>query len=134
MSKTGVALVGIVLLIGSASDCQAQVVVTQVPVQGYYAAPGYYGTAYGVASYRVPRSYSVFPSPAGPNYRLGYAPTGLVAGPYGAGLWQPGVVYRQGYGSSTYSTYTIAPGPGVVLPPFGYYAPAFGPGPVILPR
>ena len=121
-----------------AVDCRAQNVVAQVvrtgPAPGYYAAPGYYGTAYGVASYRVPRGYSVFPSPSGGNSSLGYAPSSFVAGPYGAGLWRPGTTFRQGYGYSTYTTYTIAPGPGVVPPTFGYYAPGYGPGPAPFSR
>lgn len=96
-----------------------------------YDPPGYYGMAWGVPSYGVPRTYSNFASPfGGVGYGYGYAPYALLPGPYGGALWrpgfiEPGYVYAQG----AYRTYPIPrgavpPPPGV---PVGYYAPALGP-------
>jgi len=99
-------------------------------VQPYYSAPGYYGTTYGVAGYGLRRTYSTFASPYGAGYGYGYAPTTYLPGPYGAGLWKPGgpanrYVWRTPY----YGTYAIPTAPrNVALPPFGVYAPGFGPG------
>ncbi|MDX2037574.1 MAG: hypothetical protein SFX72_13055 [Isosphaeraceae bacterium] len=100
------------------------------PVRGVYQAPGYYGTSWGVASYGVPRTYSRFSSPYGAGYAQGYAPYGILPGPYGTGLWrQSSTAPGYAYGSPAYSTYArpfrqydAKPGP-----PIGAYAPAFGP-------
>ncbi|QDV32631.1 hypothetical protein [Tautonia plasticadhaerens] len=96
-----------------------------------YDPPGYYGMAWGVPSFGVPRAYSNFASPfGGVGYGYGYSPYALLPGPYGGALWRPGFIepgyfYAQG----AYSTYPIprgavTPPPGV---PVGYYAPALGP-------
>src|SRR4051812_15445423 len=61
-----------------------------IPLPRAYAAPGYYGMAYGSASFGVPRTYSAFSSPYGLGYGYGYAPTGFLPGPYGIQLWRPG--------------------------------------------
>ncbi len=120
------------------SECHGQSavnsVMTTTAAPNFYAAPGSYGTTYGSASYKVPRRYSNFPSIRGADYGLGYGPSGFVANRYGSGLWRPNAVNGPGSGASPYSTFTIAPGPGVVLPPFGYYAPTFGPGPNLSTR
>ena len=124
------AVVGIL----SVARCEAQVVGGQGEAPNFYAAPGFYGTTYGSASYKVPRSYTLYSSMSGAGYGLGYRPTTFASGPYGMGLWRPDVVPKPGMTSSTYSTFTIVSGPGVTLPPIGYYAPGFGPGPVPSPR
>lgn len=122
------------LVVGEVSTAQAQLGSTlgggAMPSRGVYQAPGYYGTSWGVASYKVPRTYTAFSSPYGGGYAYGYAPYGTVSGQYGTGLWRtatvaPGYVY----GSPSYSTYArpfrqYAP---VAGPPIGAYAPAFGP-------
>ena len=110
-------------------------------VSDYFAAPGWYGTSYGFASYGFPQTYSVFTAFPRSSYAANYPPYGLMPGRYGVGLWRPGYVapgYVYGasyYPSSTfgYRTYPVmygtagrAMGP---APPFGYYATAYGPGP-----
>lgn len=98
-------------------------------LNGYFAAPGYYGTSYGVPSYGLTRTYSVYSSPYGLGYGYGYAPYGLLPGRYGVGLWRPGYVAPgYVYGASYYQTYAVpyvagATGP---LPSIGVYAPGFG--------
>jgi hypothetical protein len=97
----------------------------------FHAAPGNYGTSWGIASYGLKRTYSEFSSPYGGGYGYGYASYGILPGPYGAGLWRPG----QGEGATlhggpnSYRTFAVpyVPGRAVVTPPFGVYAPAFGP-------
>jgi hypothetical protein len=95
-----------------------------------YAAPGNFGMAYGSASYGVPRTYTAFSSPYGAGYGYGYAAPGYLAGRYGVGLWRPGFA-APGYvfGSSVYRTFPVPyrPATGGPVPPFGAYAPAFGP-------
>ena len=98
-------------------------------INGYYAAPGNYGMAYGSMSAGLPRTYTTFSSPYGGGYGSGYAPYGLLPGRYGVGLWRPGFV-TPGYvfGASYYRTFpvpytTSAPNSPV---PIGYYAPGFG--------
>jgi len=87
-----------------------------------YGAPGFYGTSYGVASYGVPRTDSEFSSPYG---------AGSQPGKYGVGLWRPGFTAPgYVYGASTsYRTFPAQtwPSPTAYGPPFGVYAPAFGP-------
>lgn len=99
-----------------------------------YGAPGYYGTSYGTASYRVPRLDSEFASPYGPGSAYGYGPYALAPGRFGVGLWRPGFatagyVYGSAYSYRTFpaSTWPVPSGNG---PPFGVYAPAFGPSPL----
>ncbi len=101
-------------------------------INGYYAAPGYYGMAYGSPSAGMPRTYTAFTSPGGPGYGFGYAPYGLLPGRYGVGLWRPGLV-TPGYlyGASYYRSFPVpyvsgAEGSGPTAP-IGFYAPAFGP-------
>jgi hypothetical protein len=118
------------LAIGSGPiQAQAPAVIAVSPprVRTYYAAPGYYGTTYGVASFGSRQTYSTFASPYGAGYSYGYPPATFLPGPYGAGLWRPGqaTVWRTPY----YGTYATPAAPrGVPLPPIGVYAPGFGPG------
>ena len=100
-----------------------------IRMNGYFEAPGYYGTSWGVASYRVPRTYSEFASPFGVGYGYGYAPYGLIPGRYGVGLWRPGLVAPgYVYGASPYQTWAVPNVAGISapLPSIGVYAPAFG--------
>jgi len=99
--------------------------------KGYFEAPGFYGTSYGTASYKVPRTYSEFASPFGVGYGYGYAPYGLIPNRYGMGLWRPGAVEAKGmiYGASNYQTWEVpgaTAGGQIPLPSIGLYAPAFG--------
>jgi len=99
-------------------------------LNGYYAAPGNYGMAYGSMSYGVPRTYTSFSSPYGAGYGYGYAPYGLLPGSYGVGLWRPGFVTPgYVYGASYYRTFPVpyASGASSLAPPVGVYAPGFGP-------
>jgi hypothetical protein len=131
------------LLAGSASamalspaSARAQVAISDVStpfrINGYYAAPGYYGMAYGAPSVGMPRTYTAFSSPYGPGYGYGYAPYGLLPGRYGVGLWRPGFV-TPGYlyGASYYRSFPVPYASGVPASvptaPIGLYAPGFGP-------
>jgi hypothetical protein len=120
-------------LVPSAGHAQAPATVAvagPVRMNGYFEAPGFYGTSWGVASYRVPRLYSEFASPFGVGYGYGYAPYGLIPGRYGTGLWRPGAVVAPGYvyGASPYQTWAVPNVPGISspLPSIGLYAPGFG--------
>lgn len=99
--------------------------------RGFFAAPGHYGMSLGSPSYGSVRTYSEFSSPYGLGYGYGYAPYGLLPGPYGVRLWRPDIVadplYNAGYHS--YRTFAVPYVRGVpaVTPPVGLYAPAFGP-------
>jgi len=99
-------------------------------INGYLAAPGYYGMSYGSPSLGSIRTYSSFSSPYGAGYGYGYAPYGLLPGRYGVGLWRPGFV-TPGYlyGASYYRTFPVPYPPNWVGPtaPIGLYAPGFGP-------
>ena len=44
--------------------------------------------AYGVPSFGVPRTYSVYSSPYGAGYGYGYAPASFLPGRYGVGMWR----------------------------------------------
>lgn len=98
-----------------------------------YAPPGYYGMAWGVPSYGVPRLTSNFASPfGGVGYGNGYGVYTPLPGPYGAELWRPSDPYssRQWFGG--YRTFPI-PRNGINPPPdvpVGYYAPSLGPSPI----
>ena len=97
----------------------------------YYGAPGYYGTSYGSASYGVPRLTTGYSSPYGPGFAYGYGPSGFASNKYGVGLWRPGFatagyVYGAGYSYRTFPASTW-PVPSGIGPPFGMYAPGFGP-------
>ena len=96
-----------------------------------YDPPGYYGMAWGSASFGVPRTTSNFASPfGGVGYGYGYDPYGFIQGPFGNGLWHPGPdAARFGFAPGAYRTFPIArdgfkPPPDV---PVGYYAPHLGP-------
>lgn len=108
----------------------------QAPAQGpadtprrFYAAPGYYGMAWGVPSYGYVRTYSSFSSPYGGGYGGGYAPSAILPGPYGAAMWRPGIAGPGfGYGASYY-TFSHPADPNAPVAPVGAYAPSLGPGP-----
>src|SRR4051812_41320802 len=118
---------------GRPARAQTPVAVAGIPVtrlNGYFAAPGYYGMSYGVPSLGSIRTYSEFSSSYGAGYAYGYAPYGLLPGRYGVGLWRPtfaapGYVY----GASYYQTFAVpyVAGSTAPLPPVGLYAPGFGP-------
>ena len=99
-------------------------------VNSIYGAPGYYGTSYGTASFGVPRLYSEFSSPYGMGYGYGYAPT-APAYAFTVGLWRSGTSSSSTtYGApGSYRTFPVRtwPRPSGTGPPFGEYAPAFGP-------
>lgn len=102
-------------------------------INGYFAAPGLYGMAWGSPSFGLKRTYTEFSSPYGLGYGYGYAPYGLMPGRYGVGLWRPGFVAPgYVYGASYYRSFAL---PATVTgvnplppPPVGVYAPGFGPG------
>lgn len=104
----------------------------------YYAAPGNYGTSFGSASYRMPRLYSEFSSPSGGGFGYGYAPARVLPGRYGIGLWRPtmvegGYVYGAPDSYRTFAVPYVRGGSPTTAglppaPPFGAYAPSFGPG------
>ncbi len=136
-------LLGVVLIgVGTVSipaPARAQVttgavVVAPSPdrVRSFYAAPGLYGMSLGTPSYGSVRTYSEFSSPFGAGYGYGYPPSGFLPGPYGVGLWRPGVVSPGYYYGASYHSYRTFPAPytpgsTAVTPPVGAYAPAFGP-------
>lgn len=98
---------------------------------GAYDAPGNYGVAWGSASFGQPRLYSAFSSPYGAGYGYGYAPTRLLPGAHGVGMWSPGTVIAPGSleGSGYYRVFPVpyGPAPYGAVPPLGAYAPGFGP-------
>jgi len=127
-------------------EAAAQVVagspyMTSYRVSDYFVGPGWYGTSYGFASYGFPQTYSVYSAFPGSSYAANYPPYGLLPGRYGVGLWRPGYVapgyvYGASYYPSSgmsYRTFPVMYGTaGRAMdpaPPFGYYAPAYGPGP-----
>ena len=141
------AILAVAIVLGlSAREADAQGVagspyMSSYRVSDYFAGPGWYGTSYGFASYGFPQTYSVFSAYPGPSYGTNYPPYGLLPGRYGVGLWRPGYVapgYVYGasyYPSSGFSYRTFPVMYGAAgrsmdpAPPFGYYAPALGPGP-----
>jgi hypothetical protein len=103
----------------------------EVVTNPFYAAPGNYGTSWGSASYGLKRTYSEFSSPYGGGYGYGYAPSGFLPGRFGVGMWRPGfneAAVHYG-GANSYRTFPVpyVPGRAAVTPPFGVYAPGFGP-------
>jgi hypothetical protein len=123
-----VLLSGFILVAWSNSVC-AQDVVT---APGFYSAPGYYGTSYGVPSYKSIRTYSEFASPCGAGYAYGYPPTSIGAGRFGSELWRGSSALTNpldGASLHSYRTFAVPyqAKPTVVAPPFGVYAPAYGP-------
>ena len=125
--------VAAIVALAAASSTKAQGVDPGATVVNnpFYAAPGNYGTSWGMASYGLKRTYSEFSSPYGPGYATGHAPYGLLPGRYGVGLWNPGFSEAGvHYGSrESYRTFPVpyVPGRAAVTPPMGVYAPAFGP-------
>jgi len=122
-------IVGSAMALGSVpADAQVAVAGDGAPfrLNPYFAAPGYYGTTYGAASFGMTRTYSVYSSSYGLGYGAGYAPYGLPPGRYGVGLWRPGIVSPgYVYGASYYGTFAV-PGAPAPPPPIGLYAPGFG--------
>jgi hypothetical protein len=120
-----------------AAPARAQVAVggftSPMRVNGYYAAPGLFGMAYGSPSVGMKRTYTEFASPyPGGGYGYGYAPYGMLPGRFGVGLWRPGFA-TDGYvygASYYYRTFPVPYTPGVntPTPPVGAYAPGLGPG------
>ena len=96
-----------------------------------YAAPGNFGTTYGVPSYGSIRTWSAYSSSYGAGYGYGYPPYAFLPGAYGAGLWRPGSATPDGYiyGGGFYNTFAAPyrPYTGFGPVPFGAYAPGFGP-------
>lgn len=131
----GAALIGLALLtLPSPSRAQVGIgpwTTTSTVDTTFFGAPGSYGVAYGFSSFGVPRTYTEFSSPYGGGYGYGYAPSSILPGRYGVGLWRPGYsVPGYAYGASTYAYYRTFPYP--LRPyappaPLGLYAPAFGP-------
>lgn len=133
------ALLGTVIAMGTVQVSPAQTVdLTGTPMAApIYDPPGYYGMAWGVPSYGVPRTHSNFATPfGGVGYGYGYDPYVLLPGSFGASLWRPGSSDPGDYAApGRYSTFPIARG-GVTPPsgvPVGYYAPALGPPIVVQP-
>ncbi|MDB5353031.1 MAG: hypothetical protein JWN86_4278 [Planctomycetota bacterium] len=132
----GVLLLGLVIAaIPSLASAQAPAVVRYYSgTYSVYGAPGNYGMSWGVPSYGVPRTYSDFSSPYGAGFAYGYAPTGVMPGPFGVGLWRPGFA-TPGYvygAANSYRTFPVRtwPVPSGYGPPVGAYAPGFGPTPI----
>jgi hypothetical protein len=114
-------LVGAVMLLASASSARAQVVtnssadparvpvITNSVVEGapgispYYAAPGSYATSWGVPSFGMPRTYTVFSSPYGQGYGYGYYPYVYWPGYYNYRVWRPGVAMPGYFYGGAYS-------------------------------
>lgn len=84
----------------------------------FFVAPGYYGMAYGTPSYGYPRTYSEYSSSFAGGYGAGYAPYGILPGPFGVALWRPGFsAPGYVYGASYYYTFSYPPTPPPPLPP-----------------
>lgn len=103
---------------------------TRIP--GVYAAPGFYGTTWGTPSYGSVRTYSEFASPYGGGYGRGYPPSTFLPGPLGVGLWRPDIAKTAGgvaAARGSYRTFAVpySTSSTAFVPPFGVYAPAFGP-------
>ncbi len=90
-----------------------------------------YGTSWGVASYGLKRTTSVYASPFGVGYGYGIPPAGFVPGKFGVELWRPNEAVPPGvYGvANRYRTfpYPYPAGPPAYGPSIGVYAPGFGP-------
>lgn len=102
------------------------------PAPGFYSAPGSYGTSFGVPGYKTVRTYSEFSSSYGGGYGRGYAPNSIGAGRFGSDLWRGGTAVvnpLDGASLTSYRTFAVPyqTHPTVVAPPFGVYAPAYGP-------
>ncbi len=146
--RLAVGVLTVALTIGAgANRASAQVGVgtpymSSYRVSDYFAAPGWYGTSYGFASYGFPQTYSTFTAFPTSSYAANYPPYGLLPGRYGVGLWRPGYVapgyvYGASYYPSSgmsYRTYPVMYGAAGrsmdPAPPMGYYAPSLGPGPI----
>jgi hypothetical protein len=121
-------LAALICLAIPAGAARAQDAALDPPLSRIYRAPGFYGTAWGNASYGVPRLYSNFGSNSGVNYGLGYDPYRILPGRFGRGLWTdaagPG---DWGGGYLGYRTFVHPPTPGLPNPGIGHYAPQLGP-------
>jgi hypothetical protein len=101
------------------------------PLPRVYRAPGFYGTAWGNASYGIPRTYSDYASPFGLNYGLGVGPYRILPGAFGQGLWSDSLGiptagdWSGGY--LGYRTFAHPPVAGQPNPGIGVYAPMLGP-------
>jgi hypothetical protein len=122
---------GALLLVVAATGATAQVTEVGPAPAPIYDPPGYYGMAWGVPSFGVPRSYSNFASPfGGVGYGYGYSPYALLPGPLGGAMWRPGFIepgyfYAQGaYRTFPIPRGAVSPPPSV---PVGFYAPSLGP-------
>src|SRR4051812_3237351 len=99
---TWIALVGAAIGTASATPARAQVNISiggtsPLGISAPYAAPGLYGTTYGVPSYGSALNYSAYSSSYGAGYGYGYPPYAFLPGAYGAGLWRPGYATPGGY-------------------------------------
>ncbi len=121
-------LTTIFAVLGLGEACVAQEGGYDPPLSRVYRAPGFYGTAWGSASYGVPRLYSNFNSPFGVNYGLGYDPSRILPGPFGQGLWTEAAGAQDwSNGYLGYRTFAHPPTPGQPTPGIGHYAPMLGP-------
>lgn len=121
--------------LGATCRAQAPSAYSPYAYNPYLRAPGNYGMAYGVPSFGGVRTYSEFSSPyQGGGYGRGYAPSAILPGPYGAGLWRPtAAVPGYTFAPARYRTFAAPYGNPGPTPAVGYYAPAFGP-PAFVPR
>lgn len=127
-------VIGVAIGLALPAPASAQYAAAPERVATWYAAPGNFGMAYGTASFGVPRTYSVYSTSYGPGYGYGYAPSAVLPGRFGVGLWRPGFsAPGYAYGAGFYRTFPVPyrratdpPEP----PPVGAYAPGFGPVPV----
>lgn len=135
--RLGALLLGMTML-AAATPARAQIgggvanSYTAYGISPYYAAPGHFGTMWGVPGYGSVRTYTAFSSPYGAGYGYGYAPYGLLPGPYGVRLWRPGFTAPgYVYGGSYYNTWLAPYQPSTAgfQAPIGLYAPYFGPPP-----
>lgn len=126
-------ILGVVIVFGASARLNAQQTdVDPAPITApVYDPPGYYGMAWGVPSYGVPRTTSNFSSPfSSVGYGYGYNAYHLLPGNFGASLWRPGELDPGfGFAQGSYRTFPITRG-GVTPPsevPVGFYAPRLGP-------
>ena len=127
--SVGIVGIALALMPGSAARAQAPLA-APYRMNAIFSAPGLYGTSYGSPSFGMARTYSEFSSPYGGGYGYGLGAYGLPPSKYGVGLWRPGFVAPgYAYGASYYQTYSVpyTTATGFNGPPFGVYAPGFGP-------
>ena len=129
-----------------AREAEAQVLagtpyMSSYRVSDYFVAPGWYGTSYGFASYGFPQTYSVYSAfPPRPTRRIirpmACCRAAMASGSGGPAMWRRDMCTGRPYYPSSgmgYRTFPVMYGTaGRAMdpaPPFGYYAPALGPGP-----